>query len=148
MENKTKLIGIIETIVKEKTMSEKDFTKKIAPVLIKTNDSRKINSLITDLWELNTENIKDEDVESLLLTLKDYEKPVINTKQEQQVTEKPDEDKEVLENNKITQLYNEALLKIKNMETVLWYGSTTTGLNYYVVGVIGGTTWQVRTVYY
>ena len=49
---------------------------------------------------------------------------------------------------RIIELWKEYQVECWNDSTLLWYGSTTAGLNYYVVGTIGGATWQVRTVYY
>ena len=69
--SKEKLINLIEMIKKEKIISKKELKRKIMQMLIRNNDIRKINGLTASLLDGNADNLKDKDVESLLVAIND-----------------------------------------------------------------------------
>jgi hypothetical protein len=119
MTNKEKLLNLVEKITNNNILSKKEFKMKVAPVLVRNNDSRKIEGLVTGLLEGQIDGIKDQDVENLLTILNEYTNNIENKTQKESVIKDSDEEKILSENYKLTELYNESIAKIQRLENEL-----------------------------
>jgi hypothetical protein len=124
--NREKLVKIINQIIKDNILSNKELRQKIMKVLANNNDTRRVVGLATNLLEGKAEDIKDEDVGILIQNLSELinvDLDFINTDitkiaelAEQNII---DEDKTLSDNYKITELYNKSLIKIQKLEDEL-----------------------------
>jgi hypothetical protein len=113
--NREKLISIIEKIIKSNILSNKELKQKIMKVLVNNNDTRKVTELTTELLEGKTDGIKDEDINTLIESLKQLVTIDLNNLSEtlQEVVKEKEQSSSDL---KVVELYNEALVKIQQLE--------------------------------
>lgn len=112
MDNNKRLLNLVDKIKKENILSKKQFKMKVAPVLVQNNDSRKIEGLISNLYEGDVEDIKDQDVDNLIILLQEYCENIEFVVEDVSNIENT----ENTENNKLMELYNNSLAKIKELE--------------------------------
>jgi hypothetical protein len=117
--NREKLLTIIEKIIKENVLTSKELKQRLMKILTDNNDTRRVNGLSAELLEGRMEGIKDEDIDILIQNLSKLIS--INSNEELKLVENnvADEDKILSENYKITELYNESLIKIQKLENDL-----------------------------
>lgn len=117
--NKENLLNLVKRINKENILSKKEFKMKVTQVLVKDNDNRKIEGLVTSLLEGIADNIKDQDVENLLVVLNELVKNNQNEALMTQTYKISDNEKALLQNSELNMLYSESLLKIQSLESEL-----------------------------
>lgn len=116
---KEKLLRIIDEIVRQNILTSGDLKKKILPILMKNNDSRKVSGLASRLLEGNADEIKESDIAILIKDLENLVDLVETNPVEEIVDSSTNEQQTENDNNKIIELYNESLITIKNLENKL-----------------------------
>jgi hypothetical protein len=124
---KNKLLKVIELILKNNILTEKELKLKIMGIIRLTNDTRMIRGLMDNILEGKIESLKETDIESLYSALsKLVDESGISTEEaNKDVTNEQIVKEEVVlinkkdELNKITGIYNEALIEIQKLKRKL-----------------------------
>lgn len=120
MSKEKELLNIIETILKENILTQKELKKEIMSLLVKNNNARKIDGLTMGLLEGKIDGLKNKDIDILIEKFGSLVSPdqiLFDTEPETELD--IGEDKTLSEGQKINVLYNESLIKIQKLESEL-----------------------------
>lgn len=117
--DKEMLLNIVDKIVKNNILTKQEFKAKVASVLIRNNDSRKLEGMTENLWEGGADNLKSQDVEGLIFELNNYIDATVQEKAENKLSDEFEKKKRITENQKISELYNDSIIKIQNLQKEL-----------------------------